>query len=94
MELDDEKNDSLLQKGALRPYIENIANDENKKYYIFLDEIQLADDFVRAVNSLSKHTNYDIYITGSNSKFLSHDINDEFKDRGTEIQVRPLSFTK
>lgn len=94
VELDDEKNDSLLEKGALRTYIENIANDENKKYYIFLDEIQLADNFVRAVNSLNKHTNYDIYITGSNSKFLSHDINDEFKDRGTEIQVRPLSFSE
>ena len=94
VELDDEKNDPLLQKGALRTYIENIANDKNKKYYIILDEIQLVDDFVRSVNSLNKHTNYDIYITGSNSKFLSHDINDEFKDRGTEIQIRPLSFSE
>ena len=94
VELDDEKNDPLLQKGALRTYIENIANDKNKKYYIILDEIQLVDDFVRSVNSLNKHANYDIYITGSNSKFLSHDINDEFKDRGTEIQIRPLSFSE
>ena len=94
VELDDEKNDSLLQKGALRTYIENIANKENTRYYIVLDEIQLVDDFVRSVNSLNKHENYDIYITGSNSKFLSHDINDEFKDRGTEIQVRPLSFSE
>lgn len=94
IELDDEKNDPLLKKGALRPFIENIANKDSKKYYIILDEIQLADDFVRAVNSLNKHSNYDIYITGSNSKFLSKDINDEFKDRGTEIQVRPLSFSE
>ena len=94
VELDDEKNDPLLKKGALRTYIENIANKDSKKYYIVLDEIQLVDDFVRAVNSLNKHSNYDIYITGSNSKFLSKDINDEFKDRGTEIQVRPLSFSE
>ena len=94
VELDDEKNDTLLQKGALRTYIEKIANKSNTKYYIILDEIQLVDDFVRAVNSLNKHDNYDIYITGSNSKFLSHDINDEFKDRGTEIQVRPLCFSE
>ena len=52
------------------------------------------DDFVRAINSLNKHENFDIYITGSNSKFLSKDINDEFKDRGSEINVRPLSFSE
>ena len=91
VELDDEKNDSLLEKGKL---IEKIANDENKQYYIILDEIQLVEDFVRAVNSLNKHKNYDLYVTGSNSKFLSKDINDEFKDRGTEINVRPLSFSE
>lgn len=94
VELDDEKNDELLEKGKLRKYIEEIANDENEQYYIILDEIQLVDDFVRAVNSLNKHKNYDLYITGNNSKFLSKDINDEFKDRGTEINVRPLSFSE
>lgn len=94
VELDDEKNEELLEKGKLREYIENLANDETKQYYIILDEIQLVDNFVRAVNSLNKHTNYDLYITGSNSKFLSKDINDEFKDRGTEINIRPLSFSE
>lgn len=94
VELDDEINDELLIKGNLRKYIEEKANNENMQYYIFIDEIQLADDFVRAINSLNKHDNYDIYITGSNSKFLSKDINDEFKDRGTEINVRPLSFSE
>ena len=69
-----------------------IKNDV--QYYIFIDEVQLADDFVRAINSLNKHENYDIYITGSNSRFLSKDINDEFKDRGTEINIRPLSFSE
>lgn len=94
VELDDEANDKLLRKGNLREYIEKIAPDNDKQYYIFIGEIQLAEDFVRAVNSLNKHDNYDIYITGSNSKFLSKDINDEFKDRGSEINVRPLSFSE
>ena len=94
VEMDDEKNDDLLVKGNLRKYIESIATDDKIQYYIFLDEIQLVEDFVRAVNSLNKHENYDLYITGSNSKFLSKDINDEFKDRGTEINVRPLSFSE
>lgn len=94
VELDDEKNDKLLLKGELRKYIESIATDDSMQYYIMLDEIQEVEDFVRAVNSLNKHDNYDIYITGSNSKFLSKDINDEFKDRGTEINVRPLSFSE
>ncbi len=94
VELDDEINDELLIKGNLRKYIEEKANNENMQYYIFIDEIQLADDFVRSINSLNKHDNYDIYITGSNSKFLSKNINDEFKDRGTEINVRPLSFSE
>lgn len=94
IELDDEINDELLEKGKLRKHVEEIANDSSLQYYIFIDEIQLADDFVRTVNSLNKHDNYDIYITGSNSKFLSKDINDEFKDRGSEINVRPLSFSE
>ena len=94
IELDDEINDDLLKKGKLREYVEKKAPDENTQYYIFIDEIQLAEDFVRAVNSLNKHPNYDIYITGSNSKFLSKDINDQFKDRGTEINVRPLSYSE
>lgn len=94
IELDDEKNENLLKKGNLREYVTRIANNSSKKYYIILDEIQLVEDFVRAVNSLNKHSNYDLYITGSNSKFLSKDINDEFKDRGTEINIRPLSFSE
>lgn len=94
IELDDEANDNLLKKGELRKFVEAKADDSSKQYYIFIDEIQLAEDFVRAVNSLNKHPNYDIYITGSNSKFLSKNINDEFKDRGTEIRMRPLSFSE
>lgn len=94
VELDDAKNDELLHDNKLISYVENKAGNKSKQYYIFLDEIQLVDNFVRVVNSLNKHKNYDICITGSNSKFLSKDINDEFKDRGTEINIRPLSFSE
>lgn len=94
VQLDDEENDALREKGKLREYIENKANDDKTQYYIFIDEVQLVNDFVRCVNSLNRHPNYDVYITGSNSKFLSKDINDEFKDRGSEINVRPLYFSE
>lgn len=94
IELDDGKYDALLRNNKLIEFVETKAKDKKKQYYIFLDEIQLVDNFVRVVNSLNKHTNYDIYITGSNSKFLSKDINDEFKDRGSEINIRPLSFSE
>lgn len=94
VELDDSKYDTLLHNNELVKFIERKAPNHNKQYYIFLDEIQLVDNFVRIVNSLNKHKNYDIYITGSNSKFLSKDINDEFKDRGSEINIRPLSFSE
>jgi uncharacterized protein len=60
IELDDEKNDALLAKSELVRRVESFAPDPAIRYYIFLDEIQLADDFVRAVNSLAKHPNYDV----------------------------------
>ena len=57
IELDDEKNEYLLEKGKFREYIENIASDDNAQYYIILDEIQLVENFVRTINSLKKHKN-------------------------------------
>ena len=53
--LDDEENDILREKGKLREYVEKRANDDKLQYYIIIDEVQLATDFVRAVNSLNKH---------------------------------------
>ena len=61
-------------------------------YYVLLDEIQLVNNFEDVLNSFLKKTNLDIYVTGSNSKFLSKDIIAEFRGRSTEIQVYPLSF--
>ncbi len=63
-------------------------------YYILLDEIQLADNFVGVLNGLLKLPNVDIYVTGSNSKFLSTDIVTEFRGRGDEVRILPLSFSE
>lgn len=63
-------------------------------YYILLDEIQLVDNFEDVLNSFLKKPNLDVYVTGSNSKFLSSDIITEFRGRSTEINVYPLSFSE
>jgi predicted AAA+ superfamily ATPase len=89
--LDDRKNKALRQPDAILDYIEkNIVDKEN--YYILLDEIQLIDGFEEVLNSLLHIDNADIYVTGSNSKCLSKDIITEFRGRGDEIHVFPLTF--
>lgn len=65
---------------------------DNARYYILLDEIQFVEDFEEAVNGIKGEFNCDVYITGSNSKLLSSDINTKFRGRGIEIKVFPLSF--
>lgn len=92
VELDDDKFEDLRERKALRQYVEEKAPDEGTQYYIVLDEIQMVEAFEGTVISLNNHANYDVYITGSNSKFLSRDISTRFKDRGTEIRIHPLSF--
>ena len=67
---------------------------DNDMYYILLDEIQLVDDFEFVLNGLLYERNLDIYVTGSNSKFLSSDIISEFRGRGDQIRVYPLSFSE
>lgn len=64
------------------------------RYYLFLDEIQFVDDFSELMNSLSQLKNIDTYVTGSNSRFLSSDILTEFRGRGDEVRVYPLSFSE
>lgn len=76
-----------------RAYIKDKANDKDN-FYLLLDEVQLLDNFVGTLNGLLRHTNYDIYVTGSNSKFLSSDIATEFKGRGTVVHVLPLAFSE
>jgi predicted AAA+ superfamily ATPase len=67
---------------------------DNDTYYILLDEIQFVKDFSEVLNSLLQIDNADIYVTGSNSKFLSSDILTEFRGRGDEIRIYPLSFSE
>lgn len=91
--LDDDENSDLLLPKALSRYIKNLIVDD-ELYYVLLDEIQLADNFVGVLNGLLKLPNVDIYVTGSNSKFLSTDIVTEFRGRGDEVRILPLSFSE
>lgn len=91
--LDDDESSDLLLPTALHRYIKSLIKDDGL-YYILLDEIQLADNFVGTLNGLLKLPNVDIYVTGSNSKFLSTDIVTEFRGRGDEVRILPLSFSE
>ena len=89
--LDDEQNEDLKDPKVLGSYIrKQIKNSD--MYYIFLDEIQLVGRFEPLLNGLNRIENTDVYVTGSNSKFLSSDILTEFRGRGHEIRVYPLCF--
>lgn len=67
---------------------------EDRKYYLLLDEVQFLDGFEYVLNGLLRNPNLDIYVTGSNSKFLSSDVLTEFRGRGDEIHVLPLSYSE
>ena len=67
---------------------------DDKMHYFLLDEVQLLDDFEAVLNGLIRHRNADVYVTGSNAKFLSKDVITEFRGRGDEIHMRPLSFAE
>lgn len=92
IELDDDRFKELCDKKTLRKYVEKRASNQSVQYYVIFDEIQMVDEFKGTVVSLNNHSNYDVYITGSNSRFLSRDISTRFKDRGVEIRVHPLSY--
>ena len=91
MDLDIRENKKYLDPDVLDSYIRGRIVD-NEKYYIILDEVQKVVDFESVLNGLLKIKNVDIYVTGSNSKFLSSDIATEFRGRGDVIKVYPLSF--
>lgn len=84
--------ENLLDKENLKKYIYSKIISDNEQYYVFLDEIQEVDGFERLVNGLAAKENIDVYITGSNSKFLSSDIRTIFRGRGDEIRIYPFSF--
>ena len=91
LELDSIENKEYLDATKLYNYVMDKIQD-NKMYYILLDEIQKVDDFESVLNSFLRKKNLDVYVTGSNSKFLSSDIITEFRGRGDEIRVYPLTF--
>lgn len=91
LSLDDEQNEELLDRKKLGDYIRSKIIDD-KKYYLLIDEIQFVEGFEKVLNGLTKIENLDVYVTGSNSKFLSTDILTEFRGRGDEVRVYPLSF--
>ena len=89
--LDERKNKEYRDPDAILEYIEEQMSDKGD-YYLLIDEVQLLNDFEEVLNSLLHKSNLDIYVTGSNSKFLSKDIITEFRGRGDEIHIFPLTF--
>ena len=88
---DDQEYNDLTDVNQIKRYIHQRIQDD-ATYYLFLDEVQEIDGFEKLVNGLNARDNIDVYITGSNSKFLSSDIRTIFRGRGDEIRVWPLSF--
>lgn len=78
---------------VLFPYLMERMDDDDM-YYILLDEVQLLEDFESVLNSLGRKKNVDVYVTGSNAKFLSKDIITEFRGRGDEVHMYPLTFSE
>lgn len=93
LELDSIENEEYTDPKKLYEYVMKKAV-ENDTYYIILDEIQKVPNFESVLNSFLRKPNLDVYVTGSNSKFLSSDIITEFRGRGDEIKVYPLSFSE
>lgn len=93
IDLDTRDNLEYRNPDACNQYVKSLIKDDNM-YYLLLDEVQLMEDFVSVLNGFLHIKNLDVYVTGSNSKFLSSDIVTEFRGRGDEIRVYPLSFAE
>lgn len=91
IDMDSRKNKAFKDPDYLLDYIDNVMKDDNT-YYIIIDEVQEVNDFVEVLSTLSVTEGTDVYVTGSNSRFLSSDVVTEFRGRGDEIHVWPLSF--
>ncbi len=91
--LDDRTNIKLRNPDNMLEYVKSRIIDSGM-YYIILDEVQLLDEFEDVLNSFLHIRNADVYVTGSNSKFLSSDVITEFRGRGDEIRIHPLSFSE
>ena len=91
--LEDRRNKRLRDPDILLQHIDSMMTDTDK-YYILLDEVQLVNEFEDVLNSYLSVPNAEVYVTGSNAKFLSKDIITEFRGRGWEIHIHPLSFAE
>lgn len=76
----------------LYEFVENIAKQDTQMHYVMIDEVQMLEDFVDVLNGFLHIKNLDVYVTGSNAKFLSSDIVTEFRGRGVQIHLQPLTF--
>lgn len=93
VDLEDYKNRAMRNPDNLYAFVESRITDD-KMYYILLDEVQMLNNFEDVLNGFLKIRNADVYVTGSNAKFLSKDIITEFRGRGFEIKMYPLSFSE
>lgn len=93
VKIKDRENGYVINAKVFRRYIASLINEE-EQFYLFLDEVQLLNNFVGTLNSYLRHHNLDLYATGSNSRFLSADIATEFKGRSCELHVQPLTFSE
>lgn len=91
-DMDEEENGDLTERQALKNYLYSRITSESEPYYVILDEVQEVEGFEKIVNGLNAKDNVDVYVTGSNSHFLSSDIKTIFRGRGDEVRVYPFSF--
>lgn len=88
------KREEKINEKKFISYIKTKTKKNNIKYYLILDEIQNLNRFVQVLNGLKNHDNYDIYVTGSNSRFLSSNIDTEFRGRAVRVHLLPLTFNE
>ena len=93
IQLDIRKNIKYRNPDVCNEYVSSLIKDR-KQYYLLLDEVQMMEDFESVLNGFLHIQNLDVYVTGSNSKFLSTDIVTEFRGRGDEIRIYPLNFAE
>ncbi|MDO4165445.1 MAG: ATP-binding protein [Bacteroides sp.] len=94
LSLDDRRSKALRDPDALLDYVDAHIKDDGQTHYVILDEVQLVEDFVEVLLSLMHNRQLEVYVSGSNSKFLSKDVVTEFRGRGDEIRVWPLTFSE
>ena len=92
IQLDDFAQKQYRNPDIIYNYVKDLTSSDNEMYYVIIDEVQMLDDFVDVLNGFLHISNIDLYVTGSNAKFLSSDIVTEFRGRGVQIHVNPLSL--